>query len=160
LYNKDGAPLHFKVIKDAIPTANLKNIHHLVEKGVFKKFPDGRYDFVNSKQSTGVNGLYRVYSPSAISFPTLTATGSPDAISTIPFQGKTLVEYKTHFIEEIYKKKRFRPLTEREIATLQGFPNEFKLCTDGFSNKQMGNAVSIPVIDALFCSIHATGCFS
>lgn len=160
LYSKDGAPLHFEVIKKEIPDAQQSDIDHLVSKGVFKQFDDGRYDFVNSKQSTGVNGLYRVYSPNAISFPTLTATGSPDVIATIPFQGETLVEYKAHFIKEIYKKKKFRPLTEREIAQLQGFPEDFTLCEEGFSNKQMGNAVSVPVIDALFYSIYDTGCFS
>jgi DNA (cytosine-5)-methyltransferase 1 len=160
LYNKDGAPLHFEAINEEVPDAQQNDIDHLVSKGVFKKFDDGRYDFVNSKQSTGVNGLYRVYSPNAISFPTLTATGSPDMIATIPFQGETLAEYKAYFIKEIYKKKKLRPLTEREIAQLQGFPKDFTLCEEGFSNKQMGNAVSVPVIDALFRSICDTGCFS
>lgn len=157
LYNKDGAPLTFNLMKQEISTIKQENLDSLVSKGVFKKFAGERYDFVHSKQSTGINGVYRIYSPDTISFPTLTATGSPDFIATTSFQGETLEEYKTYFIEEIYKKKRFRSLTEREIARLQGFPETFKLCPNGFSNKQMGNAVSVPVINALFCSIKNTG---
>lgn len=157
LYNKDGAPLTFNIMKQEISTIKQENLDSLVSKGVFKKFADERYDFVHSKQSTGINGVYRIYSPDTISFPTLTATGSPDFIATTSFQGETLKEYKNYFIEEIYKKKKFRSLTEREIARLQGFPETFKLCSNGFSNKQMGNAVSVPVINALFCSIKNTG---
>ena len=47
-------------------------------------------------------------------------------------------------------KEGVRRLTPRECARLQGFPDSFKLpCSDTQSYKQMGNAVSVPVITAI-----------
>ena len=50
----------------------------------------------------------------------------------------------------MYNDYEIRRLTPRECARLQGFPDRFKLpCSDTQSYKQMGNAVSVPVITAI-----------
>ncbi|MBH0085062.1 DNA (cytosine-5-)-methyltransferase [Psychrobacter sp. SCQQ22] len=50
----------------------------------------------------------------------------------------------------IYHNERVRRLTPRECARLQGFPDSYKLHPkDNFAYKQLGNAVSVPVIKAL-----------
>ena len=168
LYGRDGAALSLKdIINDTgsnLSKISKKELESLVKKGIFKRFTseseDTRYDFNNSKQSTGINGIYRIYSPNAISFPTITATGSPDFISLLPFKGETQAEYNTYFIKEIYKKSRYRNLSDREIARLQGFPDEFKLGLQGNAKRQFGNAVSVPVVEEIIKSIKKTGVFS
>ena len=171
LYERDGAPLSLKDIKED-PKSDLSTIleedlEALVQKGIFKKFEEIsqngekeiRYDFVNSKQSTGINNTYRIYSPDSMSFPTLTATGSPDYISLKPFQGTTSKEYCQYFIDNIYKKQLYRSLSDREIARLQGFPDHFVLCKHGNAKRQLGNAVSVPVIEQLVIAIKNTNVF-
>lgn len=50
----------------------------------------------------------------------------------------------------IYNNGRIRRLTPRECARLQGFPDSYILHPkDSFAYKQLGNAVSVPVIKAL-----------
>lgn len=54
----------------------------------------------------------------------------------------------------IYHNKRIRRLTPRECARLQGFPDSYQLHPkDSFAYKQLGNAVSVPVIKALVTDI-------
>jgi DNA (cytosine-5)-methyltransferase 1 len=171
LYDRDGAPLSLKDIQEDLKSdlsmISQEDLDGLVQKGIFKKFEEinqngtkeTRYDFVNSKQSTGINNTYRVYSPDSMSFPTLTATGSPDYISLKPFHGKTPKEYCQYFIENIYKKQLYRSLSDREIARLQGFPDHFILCKHGNAKRQLGNAVSVPVIEQLVIAIKNTGVF-
>ena len=79
--------------------------------------------------------MYRVYSPDAISFPTLTATGSPDFISLESFEGEDQDTYNKNFIDKIYKQEKYRSLTDREVARLQGFPDSYQLCTQGNAKK-------------------------
>ena len=44
----------------------------------------------------------------------------------------------------------FRRLTPKECLRLQGFPDSFKfLCSDNQAYKQLGNAVSVPVVKAI-----------
>jgi len=173
LYGRDGAPLSFKDIQAAMKAKDLfdfslDTLEDLVQKGIFKRFDgideDGkreiRYDFVNSKQSTGIDDMYRIYSPDSVSFSTLTATGSPDYIALKPFLGKTSKEYCQYFIDHIYKKKQFRSLTDREFARLQGFPDHFILCKQGNAKRQLGNAVSVPVIEQLVLAIKNTNVFN
>ncbi|MBV6547370.1 DNA (cytosine-5-)-methyltransferase, partial [Ursidibacter maritimus] len=50
----------------------------------------------------------------------------------------------------IYHKNRIRRLTPRECARLQGYPDSYVLpLQDNFAYKQLGNAVSVPVVKAL-----------
>ena len=82
-----------------------------------------------------------------------------DYISLKPFHGKTPKEYCQYFIENIYKKQLYRSLSDREIARLQGFPDHFILCKHGNAKRQLGNAVSVPVIEQLVIAIKNTGVF-
>ena len=167
LYGRDGAPLSIDDIRKDV--TNLRDISEkdfasLVKKGIFKRFigeenDKVRYDFTNSKQSTGIDGVYRVYSPNSISFPTITATGSPDFISLLPFQGDTQEEYNQYFIDYIFKQNQYRNLSDREVARLQGFPDDFRLCSQGNAKRQLGNAVSVSVIEELVRSIKNTQVF-
>ena len=46
--------------------------------------------------------------------------------------------------------KRIRRLTPKEVSRLQGFPDDWNdCCSDTQRYKQMGNAVSVPVIKAI-----------
>lgn len=51
----------------------------------------------------------------------------------------------------VIQNNRARHITPRECARLQGFPDTFKLHpSDGWSYKQFGNSVSMPVVEAVF----------
>ena len=52
----------------------------------------------------------------------------------------------------VIQNNRARHITPRECARLQGFPDGFILNPDDkFAYKQLGNSVSVPVIESLFC---------
>ena len=54
----------------------------------------------------------------------------------------------------IVQKGKARRLTPRECARLQGFPDSYKLLeNDNAVYKQMGNAVSVPVIEAVISDL-------
>lgn len=121
-----------------------------------------RYEFANSRISSGIRvsdylpGLpkediiYRIFMPDALAFGTLTASGSNDFVALHPVNTVSSKEAKKQFVEKILRKRNYRKLTKREYARLQGFPDTFKLHeTDATSNKQMGNAVTVPVIQAI-----------
>ena len=102
---------------------------------------------MNTKNSAGINGVYRVFLPQSDIFSTITATENRDFIATKSIAGKNPEEYKSKFIEEIFLKKKFRLLTGRETARLQGFPNNFKIHpNDKKKKKQFGNAVPTNVV--------------
>lgn len=49
----------------------------------------------------------------------------------------------------VYHERRVRRITPRECARLQGYPDSYKLHPDDkFAYKQLGNAVSVPVIES------------
>ncbi len=51
----------------------------------------------------------------------------------------------------VIQNNRARHITPRECARLQGFPDTFQLHpTDAWSYKQLGNSVSVPVVEAVF----------
>jgi DNA (cytosine-5)-methyltransferase 1 len=54
----------------------------------------------------------------------------------------------------IVQNGRARKMTPRECARLQGFPDTYKLLdNDNAVYKQMGNAVSVPVIEAVITDL-------
>jgi DNA (cytosine-5)-methyltransferase 1 len=141
---KDGNPLSYVQIKQIIPDLNLKDLDSLIEKKIiFLK--DGKYDFVNSKNSSGIFGIYRIYTPDSHVFSTLTKTGVKDFISTIkiPVEIKNKKEF---FIENIFKKKQFRQLSIREAARIQGFPDNF-IFPSNYSKSLglLGNALGVNI---------------
>lgn len=62
-----------------------------------------------------------------------------------------IIETKDHEVQEFdYRNYRVRKLTPREYARLQGFPDTYQqVVSDSQFYKQMGNAVSVPVAQAI-----------
>ncbi len=156
----DGNPLTFSNLKELITDLKETELKKLIEKKILRKSENG-YEFVNSKNSAGINGVYRVYMPSSNIFSTLTATGTKDMVALVNIEANSPEEYKKKFIAEIYRKKKFRPITAREAGKLQGFPNWFTIDTNPkLANKQFGNAVSVPVIKSVVNALIATKIFN
>jgi DNA (cytosine-5)-methyltransferase 1 len=120
-----------------------------------------RYDFKNTKISTGLNGVNRVFLPSSLVFSTLVASDTNDMVATKDIHVKEVKDYRRQFIEEIYEKGNFRKITKSEACVLQGFPAEYRLPKSRARwMKLLGNSVSVPVIDKLCRAIIDTGAFS
>lgn len=157
-YNKDGHPLLLSEIKKEYKTITKKDLDFLIKKKIFKKI-NNRYDYVNSKYSMGIDGVFRVFSPASPHFSTLKTARNTDQISLIPFKGKTPTEVKNHFISEIWKKGKTRFLTKAEMLQLQGFPKRYKINVPNYE-KLLGNAVPPIIIKEITKSILKTGVFS
>jgi DNA (cytosine-5)-methyltransferase 1 len=158
--NSDGNSLSLSDLKKIFNDLKKEDLDTLVNKKILKQKDDKKYEFVNSKNSSGINGVYRVYLPRSNVFSTLTATGTRDFVAMKDIAGENAEDFKKNFISEIYKKKLFRPITSIEAAKLQGFPKNFKVHPkDSIAKKQFGNAVSVPVIDALIKELIKTKVF-
>jgi DNA (cytosine-5)-methyltransferase 1 len=129
----------------------------LVAKGVVSR-NEIRYDFKNTKISTGLNGVNRVFLPGSSVFPTLVASDTNDMVATKDITAPNMKEYRKQFIEEIHAKGNYRKITKAEACLLQGFPPDYKL-PDSRARwmKLVGNSVSVPVIETLCRAIIATG---
>ncbi len=158
---QDGNPLPYEVLKSLIPDIKERELSKLVEKKILRFVKDkGGYEFVNSKNSAGVNGIYRIYMPHSKVFSTLTATGTKDMVSLTSLQADTPENYRAQFIESIVKKGLYRPISSKEAAKLQGFPESFAVHQDDvLAKKQFGNAVSTSVIYYLGNSLLNTKIF-
>lgn len=145
--NADGNPLSLDHLRELISNINEEELKVLIGKKILKFIEGKGYVFVNSKNSSGINGLYRIYLPNSNIFSTLTATGTKDVIALNTVEGKTPEEFRNNFIEEIIKPQMYRALTARESGKLQGFPEWFSFNKDErFAKKQFGNAVSTSVV--------------
>ena len=119
-----------------------------------------RFDFKNTKISTGLFGINRIFLPNSNIFPTLVASDTNDFISTIEINGENADMFKKEFLEKIYNKKKYRRITKEEACLIQGFPKDFELpATRARWMKLVGNSVSVPVIKMLGEQIIATGVF-
>ena len=137
----------------------VKALEELTEKGILKCI-EIRYDFKNTKISTGLYGVNRVFLPTSDIFPTLVASDTNDFITTEVIQAKTENEFREKFISEIYKKEKYRKITKEEACLIQGFPTDFELPENRARwMKLIGNSVSVPVIEVLIKSIIETGVF-
>ena len=132
-----------------------KVLTSLREKNIIELY-EYRYDFKNTKISTGLFGVNRVFLPSSDIFPTLVASDTNDyiALKDIPHSKN----YKEKFLNEIYYKENYRKITKEEACLIQGFPKDFKLPPS--RNRWMrliGNSVSVPVIEMLIGAMLDTG---
>ncbi|BDA66893.1 DNA-cytosine methyltransferase [Rivularia sp. IAM M-261] len=144
---KDGNPLSFKVLEQLIPDLKKEEIDILISKEILKYVEDQGYEFVNSKISSGINNVSKIYLPHAYAIGTLTATGTRDFVATISIECQKPEAFKQTFIKEIYQPKKFKPLTAQDYAKLQGFPEWFQINNNESTAKhQFGNAVSVPVV--------------
>lgn len=158
--NADGNPLSFEDISELVPKAKAQDLEKLVDLRILRKTAEGKYDLLNSKNSSGIDGVYRIFLPNSQIFSTLTATGTRDFIATDYLECDDPAQYKQQFIEQIFLKDKYRQVTSREAARIQGFPEEFMCHDSDFSaQKQFGNAVSPPVVKALAENVIATGIF-
>ncbi|NJK65734.1 MAG: DNA cytosine methyltransferase [Microcoleus sp. CSU_2_2] len=145
--DKDGNPLEFKVLKMLVPELQQSELDCLVAKDILRTVDSKGYEFVNSKISSGINGISKIFLPHADAIATLTATGTRDFVATMSIECQEPAAYKQTFITEIYQKHKFQPLTARDYAKLQGFPEWFKIYeSENTAKHQLGNAVSIPVV--------------
>jgi len=157
---KDGNPLSQEDIETLVSGATLADLKELVEMGLLRKIED-KYELKNSKNSSGINNLYRMYMPHSKIFSTLTATGTRDVVVTDYIDTDVTPEqYKMQFIDKIIKGGKYREITIAESQRIQGFPDYFIAHPDEkIAKKQFGNAVSPPVIVALAEKILETGIF-
>ena len=146
--DKDGNPLSFDNFREIIIDIGINELNILVKKGIFRLTSDHKYEFVNSKNMTGINNIYRIILPTAEIFPTLTATGSKDYIATVSIHASHPQEYKNLFLEKIYQPQKYIPITAKHACKLQGFPLNFEYHKkDEVAKKQFGNAVPVPVVE-------------
>lgn len=145
--SKDGNPLSLEVLTQLIPNLQPQEIDNLVQKKILRSIQGKGYDFVNSKISTGINGISKVYLPHSDVIATLTATGTKDFVAKKSIACQEPSEYKRTFIREIYRKRKLQALSAQDYARLQGFPHWFVSAEDeNTAKKQFGNAVSVPVV--------------
>lgn len=125
--HQDGKALTKKQISSFYTNENVDEIiNSLLNKGYLSK-KDDKYNPVCGNMSFEV---FKFLDPNSISI-TLTASDS-------------------HKLG-IYHNGRIRRLTPRECARLQGYPDDYKLHPeDQYAYKQLGNAVSVPVIKKIF----------
>ena len=128
----------------------MSELNNLVKKEILRVTVDGKYEFVNSKNMTGINNIYRIILPTADIVPTLTATGAKDYIATISIHATNPKDYKKIFLNKIYKQKKYIPITAKHACKLQGFPAEFSYHKkEEIAKKQLGNSVPIPVVESV-----------
>jgi DNA (cytosine-5)-methyltransferase 1 len=119
-----------------------------------------RYDFKNTKMSTGINGVNRIFLPRADVFSTLVASDTNDFIALKNVEATTASEYKEKFMKEIYEPNLYRKITKEEACLIQGFPQDFTLPESRARwMKLLGNSVSVPVVEMLGQAIVKTGVF-
>lgn len=126
--NRDGNPLTFTQLCELIPGLDVNEILNLCDKNILKEINYGIV-FVNSRQLSGINGTYRIFSKDTQIYSTLTASGGNDKIDD---------------------GTQIRKLTIDEMKMMMGFPEDFKFpVSKSQAMKQIGNSVAIDVIKAI-----------
>jgi len=136
-----------------------KTVAPLIDKGILT-INEERYDFKNTKISTGLYGVNRIFLPTSNIFPTLVASDTNDFVTTKVINAKNETEHKKQFVEKVYKKENYRRITKEEACMIQGFPKDYILPENRARwMKLIGNSVSVPVIQMLGKAIIDTGVF-
>lgn len=139
-----------------------KTLHDLEQRGVVRCV-EVRYDFKNSKISTGLNGINRInriFLPSSNIYPTLVASDTNDYVSTVAIEGHSIKEWREQFMKKVYQAGKYRQITKSEACRIQGFPADFILPQARARwMKLIGNSVAVPVIRTIAQSIVETGVF-
>lgn len=138
-------------IKNTLKTLKEKNIIECTEV---------RYDFKNTKISSGLFGVNRVFLPTSDVFPTLVASDTNDYVTLASLKKENHHDYKKEFLDKVYFSDNYRKITKEEACVIQGFPKNFKLPESRARwMKLIGNSVSVSVIDMLAKTIIKTGVF-
>ncbi len=131
----------------------------LAKNGVIRCI-EVRYDFKNTKISTGLDGINRIILQSSRIYPTLVASDTNDFVATKECNGKTIELFRKAFMKEIFIPKNYRKITKSEACRIQGFPADYKLPpTRPRWMKLIGNSVAVPVIKILANAVVETGVF-
>ena len=143
---------------------HLRQINSILEKLQNKGFiacNEIRYEFKNTKISSGINGINRIFLPTSDVFPTLVASDTNDFIALKNIMPSDSESYRNQFLNEIFFTKQYRKINKEEACLIQGFPKDFQL-PESRSRwmKLIGNSVSVPVIDVLVKSIIETNVFA
>lgn len=157
LLNIDKLKINREIKKQKINVPDTLKI--LAKKGVIRCI-EVRYDFKNTKISTGLNGVNRIILPSSKIYPTLVASDTNDYVATLACSASTIEEFRETFMETIYRPKNYRKITKSEACRIQGFPADYKLPpTRPRWMKLIGNSVAVPVVKILAKAIIETGVF-
>jgi DNA (cytosine-5)-methyltransferase 1 len=145
---KDGHPVSLQQLQTMIQDIRYQELDELVRIGICKVTSERNYEFMNSKNMSGIHGIYRVILPTADIIPTLTATGAKDYIAMVSIHAQHPQEYKKLFLEKIYRPRKYREITAKDARKLQGFPSDFIYHEkEEIAKKQFGNAVPVPVVE-------------
>lgn len=124
---QDGKKLTLEQIKTFYKDSDINSVVASLLNKRYLQLQDGRYNPVCGNMSFEV---FKLLDPQSISI-TLTSSDA-NRLGVI-------------------QNNRVRHITPRECARLQGFPDTFKLHpSDSCSYKQLGNSVSVPVVEAIF----------
>ncbi len=136
-----------------------KTLPTLIEKEIITS-NEVRYDFKNTKISTGLYGVNRIFLPTSNIFPTLVVSDTNDYVTTKVINAKNEEEHRKLFINKVYKIENYRRITKEEACLIQGFPKDYILPENRARwMKLIGNSVSVPVIEILGKAIVETGIF-
>ena len=136
-----------------------KIMQSLKTKGAVKCI-EIRYDFKNTKISTGLNGINRIFLPSSKIYPTLVASDTNDYVSTIPIVANDIDSFRSKFLSDVYLPKNYRKITKSEACRIQGFPADFILPENRARwMKLIGNSVAVSLVKMLAEAVVSTGVF-
>ena len=157
LRNIDNLKVNREVKKRKIDVHEV--LEELTRRGVIRCV-ETRYDFKNTKISTGLAGINRIFLPSSKIYPTLVASDTNDFVATEPIDADTIEEFREVFMEHVYRPKNYRRITKSEACRIQGFPDNYLLPpTRPRWMKLIGNSVAVPVIKILANAVVETGVF-
>lgn len=158
ILNYDKLKVNREVKKRNINVAEI--LKRLEGKSILRCVEE-RYDFKNTKISTGLGGVNRIFLPTSKIYPTLVASDTNDFITPVILETETIAEFRERFLKDIYERHNYRKITKSEACRIQGFPDDFMLPpTRQRWMKLIGNSVAVPVIKILAKSIVGTGVFA
>jgi hypothetical protein len=157
LLNVDNLKVNREVKKRKIDVHEV--LEELTRSGVIRCV-ETRYDFKNTKISTGLAGINRIFLPSSKIYPTLVASDTNDFVATEPIDADTIEEFREEFMEHVYRPRNYRRITKSEACRIQGFPDNYLLPpTRPRWMKLIGNSVAVPVVKILANAVVGTGVF-
>ena len=157
LLNVDNLKVNREVKKRKIDVHEI--LAELSRRGIIRCV-ETRYDFKNTKISTGLAGINRIFLPSSKIYPTLVASDTNDFVATEPIDADTIEEFREEFMEHVYRPRNYRRITQSEACRIQGFPDNYILPpTRPRWMKLIGNSVAVPVIKILANAVVGTGVF-
>lgn len=136
-----------------------ETLSQLTGQGVIRCI-EVRYDFKNTKISTGLEGVNRIFLPSSKIYPTLVASDTNDFVATCSVEAETIEDFRDAFMKRVYRPQNYRKITKSEACRIQGFPADYKLpSTRPRWMKLIGNSVAVSVIKILAKAVVETGVF-